>query len=126
VAYYMHEAATTGCSPENKMKALATILTLSAIISAAAFGGEKGAEKLAARKFSAPASASAAPAVNCRTETRAAIDRSARGAVKTPAVYTAHACPSCETKGVSKGAGKLAVRSLVHSCEAAAACCPGK
>lgn len=108
------------------MKKLTTIAILSITVAATSFAGEKGAEKLAFRKSLAPAATSVEHGMKCKTETRTSVDRSARGAVKISSVHTAHACPSCETKEVFKGAGKLAVRTLVHSCDTAAACCAGK
>lgn len=110
------------------MKILTT-LTAASVLAALSFGTPafaqlKGAEKLAGvTKPAARAEAAAPHKMQCKTETRTSIDRSARGATKPVTVYTAHVCPSCETKEVTKGAGKLAARNLEHTCKTAMACC---
>lgn len=104
---------------------LTSLIAISALIATASFASEKGGEKLAARKIISAESA-APSAMTCKTETRTAIDTSARGAFKSASVHTVHACPTCETKEVTQGAGKLATRKVVHTCAQANVCCPSK
>ena len=92
------------------------------------FADIKGGERL--NTMNAPKArveaASTVAKMSCPVETRTSVDKSARGAFKPVSVYTAHLCNSCETKEVTKGAGKLAVRTTEHACKQAATCCNTK
>lgn len=113
------------------MKILTT-LTAASVFAALSFGTPafaqlKGAEKLVGVKKPTERVEAAAPhKMPCKTETRTSVDRSARGANKPVTVYTAHACPACETKEVSKGVGKQATHKVEHTCKTALACCETK
>lgn len=128
MTYYLHAAAKTGCEmKDHKMKLIASLFSLSILVAATAFAGEKGAENLAARNgAAAEPGAVSGHEMKCKTELRTAVDSSARGAFKSASVYTAHACPTCETKEVSKGVGKQATRTLAHACSSASVCCGAK
>ena len=112
------------------MKANASLIVLSVIaalsFSAPAFGQGKGGERLAGIR--APIAKTApAEVMKCPTGTRTAVDHAGRhGSSKKVSVYTAHLCPSCKNTEVTSGAGKLAVRTVKHSCETAAVCCNSK
>ena len=111
------------------MKLITSLMALSVLtalsISAPVFGQVKGGEKLAGVR--APVSSTAPAAImKCATETRTAVDHSARGAFKKVSVYTAHLCPSCKNAEVTTGAGKLAIRTVEHTCKTAAVCCAVK
>lgn len=95
-----------------------TALTFTAPI----FGQVKGGEKLTGVRTAINTAAPAA-SMSCPTEARSVVDTSARGAFKSVTVYTAHLCASCENKEVAQGAGKLATRTVEHSCKMASACC---
>ena len=101
--------------------ALSVLTTLT--FATPAFGQLKGGEKLAG--LGAPISeTSPAARMTCPTETRTKVDHAGgRGAFKKVSVHTAHLCPTCETKEVTKGVGKLAVRKIKHSCETVTVCC---
>lgn len=109
------------------MKATTSLIALSVLttlsLSAPVFGQVKGGEKLAGVR--APVATTAPAAVmTCPTETRTVVDRAGgRGAFKKVSVYTAHLCPSCKNTEVTSGAGKLATRTVEHSCKTAAVCC---
>ena len=93
----------------------------------ALFADLKGGERLNSLNSIARVEAGTpAKAMNCKTEKRTAVDASARGAFKTTSVYSAHLCNRCESKEVARGAGKLAVRKIEHSCAEAARCCSPK
>lgn len=116
---------------ERKTMKILTTLTAASVFAALsfvtpAFAQLKGAEKLAWVKPTARTEAAAPHKMMCKTETRTSVDRSARGANKPVTVYTALVCPSCETKEVSKGAGKLATHKVEHTCKTAMACCETK
>lgn len=106
-----------------------TPIIATSILAALTFGGPvfaqmKGAEKLAGiGKPAARTEVVATSKMSCPTQTRTVVDRSARGAHKPVTVYTAHGCPTCETKEVTKGAGKLATRTVAHACASATVCC---
>jgi hypothetical protein len=107
---------------------IASAILLALASTSPAFAQTKGAERLnslnppqAAKVAQTPAS----HAMKCKTETRIATDRAARGGVKST-VYTAHVCPSCKTTEVVKGVGKLATRKLEHTCDTATVCCNPK
>lgn len=87
------------------------------------FGQVKGGEKLAGVR--APVSTTApAATMKCPTETRTVVDHAGgRGAFKKVSVYTAHLCPSCKNSEAKSGAGKLATRTVEHSCKTATVCC---
>jgi hypothetical protein len=86
----------------------------------------KGGERLNAMNTPKARIEATGAKMNCPVETRSTVDKSARGAFKSVSVYTAHLCPSCETKETTKGAGKLATRELEHSCKQAISCCNTK
>ena len=103
---------------------LATSILVAITFGIPAFAQMKGAEKLTTTgKPAVRMEAMASAKMNCPTERRTVVDRSARGTHKPSLTYTAHACPTCETKEVVQGAGKLATRSLAHSCANMTVCC---
>jgi hypothetical protein len=109
------------------MKATTSLIALSVLtalsFSAPVFGQVKGGEKLAGLRAPVTTTA-AATSMNCPTETRTAVDHAGgRGAFKKVSVYTAHLCPSCKNAEVTRGAGKLATRTVKHTCETATVCC---
>ena len=115
----------TAQKKEQNMRLATPLIALSVLTIAfatPAFGQLKGGEKLAGVR----ASTSATPPskMTCPTETRKAVDHAGgRGAFKKVSVHTAHLCPTCKTKEVTKGVVKLAVRKVEHSCQTMTVCC---
>ena len=109
------------------MKLTTSLMALSVLaalsFTAPVFGQVKGGEKLAGVR--PPVNISTAPVgvMKCPTEMRTATDKSSRGAFKNVTVYAAHLCPTCETKEITKGAGKLGTRKVEHGCKTATVCC---
>ena len=109
------------------MKSLTSLVTASLLalgISGAALAdGAKGGKltTLFAPKIVESKAVSNA-AMSCPTAVRTTLDSTGRGRFERRA-YTAHDCSSCKTREVVKGAGKLAVRTIEHSCEKATVCC---
>lgn len=112
------------------MKATTSLIALSVLtvlsFSSSSFAQAKGGEKLAGVR--APVATIAPVTVmKCPTETRNVVDHAGgRGAFKKVSVYTAHLCPSCKNTEVTSGAGKLATRTVKHTCETATVCCDVK
>lgn len=108
------------------LKLLSLTATLVALLTSTAFANGRGNLPTTSKAFprSAPVGVAKASTMSCPSETRTVVDRSGgRGAGPKVSTYTAHLCPTCSTKEVVKGNGKLAKRSFVHSCDTAGVCC---
>lgn len=115
---------------EIHMKTITPVIVSAVLLafasSSPAFAQAKGGERL--NSLNASKVTTQAPVLHqmkCKTETRIATDRAARGGVKST-VYTAHVCPSCKTTEIVKGVGKLATRKFEHTCDTATVCCSPK